>query len=186
MSFCVSAGRGTLTNACVRSSVGAVISPYIDDLYDYTHPFRVEHMHHVLNILLPHVRRFRSLAILTDRWAPMHTALDCLSMEMPSFVSAPQPLPSSLPLLETLVLMRCNEFVSYHAEFSPTDRKDPAYLPFSALLPIGAPEDDELVLLQAASCWPAYLRELVLTANLSELIRKGTACKLLCQLITRS
>ena len=49
MSFCVSAGRGTLTNACVRSSVGAVISPYIDDLYDYTHPFRVEHIHHVLN-----------------------------------------------------------------------------------------------------------------------------------------
>lgn len=91
-------------------------------------------MHHVLNILLPHVRRFRSLAILTDRWAPMQTALDCLSMEISAFVSAPSPLPSSLPMLETLVLMRCNEFVSYHSEFSPADRKDPTYLPFSALL----------------------------------------------------
>ncbi|KAI0746267.1 hypothetical protein C8Q80DRAFT_1337305, partial [Daedaleopsis nitida] len=115
-------------------SVGAVISPYIDELYDYTHPFRVEHMHHVLNILIPHVRRFRSLAVLTDRWAPMQTALDCLSMEIPAFVSAPRPLPSSLPLLESLVLMRCNEFVSYHSEFSPADQKDPGFLPFSALL----------------------------------------------------
>ena len=35
----------------LRSSYGAVISPYIDELYDYQHPFRVEHMHHVLNVL---------------------------------------------------------------------------------------------------------------------------------------
>ncbi|RPD56501.1 hypothetical protein L227DRAFT_508326 [Lentinus tigrinus ALCF2SS1-6] len=104
-------------------SIGAVVSPYID-LYDYTHPFKAEHMHHVLNILMPHVHRFRSLAILTDRWAPMQTALDCLSMEIPA-----------LPLLETLILMRCNEFASYHSEFSPADRKDPTHLPFSALLP---------------------------------------------------
>ena len=83
----------------LRSSYGAVISPYIDELYDYQHPFRVEHMHHVLNVLLPHVRRFRSLAILTDRWAPMQTALDCLSMELPGFVSAPRPLPpKALPM----------------------------------------------------------------------------------------
>ncbi len=91
-------------------------------------------MHHVLNILLPHVRRFRSLAILTDRWAPMQTALDCLSMEIPGFVETPHPLPSSLPFLESLVLMRCNEFVPYHAEFSPAEGKDPNHLPFSALL----------------------------------------------------
>ena len=117
-----------------RSSIGAVVSPYTD-LYDYIHPFKIEHMHHVLNILMPQVHRFRSLAILTDRWAPMQTALDCLSMEVPAFVSTPRPLPSSLPLLETLVLMRCNEFASYHSEFSPADRKDPTHLPFSALLP---------------------------------------------------
>ncbi|KAI0697935.1 hypothetical protein C8T65DRAFT_710283 [Cerioporus squamosus] len=115
-----------------------------NDLYDYTHPFKAEHMHHVLNILMPHVHRFRSLAILTDRWAPMQTALDCLSMEIPAFVSTPRPLPSSLPLLETLVLMRCNEFASYHSEFSPADRKDPAHLPFSALLPDS--EDAQAVL----------------------------------------
>ncbi|TBU57249.1 hypothetical protein BD310DRAFT_821883 [Dichomitus squalens] len=110
------------------------VDPYNDELYDYQHPFRVEHMHHVLNILLPHVRRFRSLAILTDRWAPMQTALDCISMELPQLISAPRPLPLSLPSLESLVLMRCNEFVPYLAEFSPADRKDPNYLPFSALL----------------------------------------------------
>ncbi|TFK91303.1 hypothetical protein K466DRAFT_483051 [Polyporus arcularius HHB13444] len=114
-------------------SIGAIVSPYID-LYDYTHPFKAEHMHHVLNILIPHVHRFRSLAILTDRWAPMQTALDCLSMEIPAFVSTPRPLPSSLPMLETLVLMRCNEFASYHSDFSPADRKDPVHLPFGALL----------------------------------------------------
>ena len=111
-----------------------MISPYIDELYDYQHPFRVEHMHHVLNILLPHVRRFRSLAILTDRWAPMQTALDCLSMEIPGFIDAPRPLPPSLPFLESLVLMRCNEFVPYHAEFSPAEGKDANHLPFGALL----------------------------------------------------
>lgn len=91
-------------------------------------------MHHVLNMLLPHVRRFRSLAILTDRWAPMQTALDCLSMEIPGFVDTPRPLPPSLPFLESLVLMRCNEFVPYHAEFSPAEGKDSNHLPFVALL----------------------------------------------------
>ena len=117
-----------------------MISPYIDELYDYAHPFRIEHMHHVLNILLPHVRRFRSLAILTDRWAPMQTALDCLSLEPSAFVSTPRPLPANLPYLESLVLMRCNEFVSYHSEFTPADRKGPSHLPFSALLRDGSNE----------------------------------------------
>nr|VWO97319.1 Phospholipid-transporting ATPase (EC [Ganoderma boninense] len=78
--------------------------------------------------------RFRSLAILTDRWAPMQTALDCLSMEIPGFVDTPHPLPPSLPFLESLVLMRCNEFVPYHAEFSPAEGKDATHLPFGALL----------------------------------------------------
>ena len=97
-------------------------------------------MHHVLNILLPHAPRFRSLAILTDRWAPMQTALECLGMEPSAFVSTPRPLPSSLPNLESLVLMRCNEFVGYHSEFTPADRKGLAQLPFSALLKDSATE----------------------------------------------
>ncbi|KAI0329330.1 hypothetical protein GY45DRAFT_1371639 [Cubamyces sp. BRFM 1775] len=113
---------------------GAVVSPYFDDSYGYVHPFRVEHVHYVLNILLPHVARIRSLAILTDRWAPMQTALQCLSFQTSAFVSAPDPLPSGLPLLESLVLMRCNEFVSYHDRFSPHGQQGPAYLPFRGLL----------------------------------------------------
>ncbi|KAI8973091.1 hypothetical protein BD414DRAFT_468727 [Trametes punicea] len=116
-------------------SVGAVVSPNIDETYDYTHPFQVEHMHYVLNILLPHIARMRSLAILTDRWAPMQTALECLSFQNPTFIRAPDPLPSSLPLLESLVFMRCNEFVSYHPQFSPLGQHNPAHLPFRGLLP---------------------------------------------------
>ncbi|KAI0635350.1 hypothetical protein C8Q77DRAFT_1072572 [Trametes polyzona] len=121
-----------------NDSFGAIISPYIDETYDYTHPFRVEHMHYVLNILLPHIARVRSLAILTDRWAPMETALECLSFENPQFVSRPNPMPKSLPALESLVLMRCNEFVSYNPLFSPAERRDSVLLPFSGLL--SAPE----------------------------------------------
>ncbi|KAI1792324.1 hypothetical protein LXA43DRAFT_1007624 [Ganoderma leucocontextum] len=104
-------------------------------------------MHHVLNMLLPHARRFRSLAVLTDRWAPMQTALDCLSMEIPAFVETPRPLPPSLPFLESLILMRCNEFVPYHAEFSPAEGKDPNHLPFGALLSVNErAQSDEPVL----------------------------------------
>ncbi|KAH9913681.1 uncharacterized protein BXZ73DRAFT_55393 [Epithele typhae] len=107
--------------------------PYIDDPYDYKHPFQPEHMRRILSILLPHARRFRTLAVLTDRWEAMHTTLDCLSMEPAALVSGSRPLPPSLPLLESLVLMRCNEFVSYHPDFTPAGRQD-APLPFSALL----------------------------------------------------
>ncbi|KAI0643991.1 hypothetical protein C8Q79DRAFT_1011810 [Trametes meyenii] len=118
------------------SSTSAVVSPDFDQAYDYTHPFKAEHMHHVLNLLLPHIVRIRSLAILTDRWAPMRTALECLSFENPEAVSYPSPLPQRLPLLETLVLMRCNEFVSYHPHFSPSYGKGPPHLPFRGLLSV--------------------------------------------------
>ncbi|KAI0354124.1 hypothetical protein OH77DRAFT_1522041 [Trametes cingulata] len=137
-------------------SIGAVISPYIDETYDYTHPFKVEHMHYVLNLLVPHIVRMRSLAILTDRWAPMETALQCLSLKDPGFVSCPSPFPSSLPLLESLVLMRCNEFVSYHPQFSPADRRHPAHLPFSGLLAASGRSNVEKPLLPR-------LRQLVLS-----------------------
>ncbi|KAI0367309.1 hypothetical protein BV20DRAFT_950453 [Pilatotrama ljubarskyi] len=126
-------------------SIGAVISPYIDEVYDYTHPFKVEHMHYVLNLLLPHIARIRSLAILTDRWAPMETALECLSFENPA-----------LPFLESLVLMRCNEFVSYHPQFSPAERRDPAHFPFGGLLPASRCSNMERPLLP-------HLKQLVLS-----------------------
>lgn len=129
------------------SSIGAIVSPYIDETYDYVHPFRVEHMHYALNILLPHIARVRSLAILTDRWAPMQVALECLSFENPLFVSCPSPLPRSLPMLESLVLMRCNEFVSYDPHFSPRERRDSSRLPFRGLLfaPKHAPTQSSLL-----------------------------------------
>ncbi|KAH9846915.1 hypothetical protein C2E23DRAFT_742997 [Lenzites betulinus] len=116
-------------------SMGAVINfPYIEESHDYTHPFSVEHMHCVFDLLLPHIARTRSLAILTDRWAPMETALERLSFEKPDFASRSRTLPPNLPLLESLVLMRCNEFVSYNPRFTPLERKDAAYLPFRGLL----------------------------------------------------
>lgn len=104
-------------------------------------------MHYVLNILLPHIARVRSLAILTDRWAPMEVALECLSFENPLFVSCPSPLPRSLPMLESLVLMRCNEFVSYNPHFSPRERRDSSCLPFRGLLfaPKHAPSQSPLL-----------------------------------------
>ncbi|OSC98890.1 hypothetical protein PYCCODRAFT_1470710 [Trametes coccinea BRFM310] len=119
---------------CEEDSIGAVVSPDIDETYDYTHPFKAEHMHYLLNIILPHVCRLRSLAILTDRWASMRTALECLSFRDPTFVSLPNPAPLCLPLLESLVLMRCNEFVSFHHRFSPPGQHKPAYLPFRGLI----------------------------------------------------
>lgn len=104
-------------------------------------------MHYVLNILLPHIARVRSLAILTDRWAPMEVALECLSFENPLFVSCPSALPRSLPMLESLVLMRCNEFVSYNPHFSPRERRDSSCLPFRGLLfaPKHAPSQSPLL-----------------------------------------
>ncbi|CDO76203.1 hypothetical protein BN946_scf184819.g3 [Trametes cinnabarina] len=111
--------------------IGAVVSPNIDETYDYTHPFKVEHMHHLLNKLLPHITRIRSLAILTDRWAPMQTALECLSFRDPTFVSIPNPAPS------------------YHPRFSPAGQHEPAYLPFSGLFspsPLTSPDEERPLL----------------------------------------
>ncbi|KAI0828495.1 hypothetical protein BC628DRAFT_1316079 [Trametes gibbosa] len=116
-------------------STGDVLHfPYVDDPCDYTHPFRVEHIRCVLDLLLPHIARTRSLAILTDRWAPMDAALECLSFMKHTYTSRPTPVPRNLPLLETLVFMRCNEFVSYNSHFTPFERKDCAHLPFKGLI----------------------------------------------------
>lgn len=93
----------------------------------YTHPFTPAHMHALFDILLPHLHRWRSLEILTDRWAPMHSALERLS--------APLPQPSKgAPLLERLELSRCNEFASYIHDFTPSELLTPHFVPFGALL----------------------------------------------------
>lgn len=78
-----------------------------------------------LNLLFPHIYRWRSLAILTDTWAPMYTALSRLESMDVSFEA---------PLLETLTLMRCNEFVSHSPQFTPSHMKNPFFLPFAGML----------------------------------------------------
>ena len=67
-----------------------------------------------LGMLLPHVGRWRSLTILTDTWAPMDAALALLNTEVDA---------SDAPLLESLSLMRCNEFASYD-DFHPAHMRD--------------------------------------------------------------
>lgn len=76
-------------------------------------------MRTVMSLLLPHLPRWRSLDVLTDSWAPMYVALQQMN---PSITSA------GAPLLESLTLMRCNDFVSYSPEFQPRALKGPAFL----------------------------------------------------------
>ncbi|KAI0954201.1 hypothetical protein AcV7_007498 [Taiwanofungus camphoratus] len=99
----------------------------------YVHPFSPEHMHTALHILLPHIQRFRTLTILTDRWAPMHIALKYLSVGATHGVTN-EPEPPRAPLLESLALMRCNEFASYASEFTPKGFENPTFLPFGGSL----------------------------------------------------
>ncbi|KAH9923810.1 uncharacterized protein B0H18DRAFT_1013490 [Fomitopsis serialis] len=79
-----------------------------EDENEYKHPFTQGHMHAAMQMLLPHLSRTRSLAIFTDRWTPMQVALNSLSRDAPR-----------VPMLESLILMRCNEFAAYTPDFIP-------------------------------------------------------------------
>ncbi|KAF5370927.1 hypothetical protein D9615_009817 [Tricholomella constricta] len=85
----------------------------------YTPPFSSSHMKTAISHLLPHLSRWRCVSILTDSWAPMYVALQQI-----------QPYITTLgaPRLESLTLMRCNDFVSYSNTFQPQNMKDPAFL----------------------------------------------------------
>lgn len=85
----------------------------------YNPPFSSQHMKTVLDLLLPHLSRWRSLSILTDTWAPMHAALKSLNAPITQH---------GAPLLESLTLMRCNDFVSFVPEFQPASLKSPYFL----------------------------------------------------------
>ena len=74
------------------------------------------------DLLLPHVTRWRSLTVLTDTWSPMHTTLFRLNSS----------LASTAPLLESLTLMRCNQFACYSPHFQPHNMKGPKFVPFGA------------------------------------------------------
>ncbi|GBE84128.1 hypothetical protein SCP_0601060 [Sparassis crispa] len=108
------------------SSAGHTPSPDDDD-DDYVHPFSVQHMETVLRLIIHHFRRLRTLAIFTDRWAPMHKALLYLTWAYKS--QAPPPGISCAPLLESLVLVRHNEHMNFTEPFSPPGLRDPSWLP---------------------------------------------------------
>ncbi|KAF6742568.1 hypothetical protein DFP72DRAFT_860346 [Ephemerocybe angulata] len=89
------------------------------DSYSYKPQFSVEHMQTVISLLLPHLSRWRSMNILTDTWKPMQSALQSIN---------PAILRHGAPRLESLSLMRCNDFVSFSPEFEPKSLKDTSFL----------------------------------------------------------
>jgi hypothetical protein len=76
-------------------------------------------MKKVLDIILTQIWRWRSITVLTDTWAPLHTALQQIQ---------PTITTKGAPLLESLTLMRCNDFISYSSTFEPRELKGPAFL----------------------------------------------------------
>lgn len=80
-----------------------------------------------MDLLMPHVGRFRSLVILTDTFSQMYAALNRLS-------DPNEGTPEGAPLLESIVLKRCNEYAGSSAQFFPREMKPTAEMPFAALL----------------------------------------------------
>lgn len=87
----------------------------------------------ILDLLFPQMYRWRSLTILSDTWAPLRVALERLSV--PALTKG-----SGAPRLETLMLMRCNEFLGHLDTFSPRTQHMFDGIPFTALT--GTPHDD--------------------------------------------
>ncbi|KAG1865476.1 hypothetical protein DFJ58DRAFT_771258 [Suillus subalutaceus] len=105
----------------------------------------------ILDILFPQMYRWRSLTILSDTWAPLRVALERLSL--PTLTKG-----SGAPRLESLMLMRCNEFLGHLDTFSPHTQHMFDGIPFAALT--GAPRHD----LSAQSHPLPKLRNLTLVA----------------------
>ncbi|KAJ3487901.1 hypothetical protein NLJ89_g11668 [Agrocybe chaxingu] len=85
----------------------------------YNALFTPGQMSKVIALLLPHLSRWKSLTILTDTWAPMHAALTAMN---------PSVAQTGAPQLQSLVLMRCNDFVSFTDRFQPENLKDTGFL----------------------------------------------------------
>ena len=102
-----------IQNICTFRSV----SDHEEELY--TPAFNSVYMNIVFTLLLPHLSRWKSLCILTDCWAPMYTALTAIN----PFITR-----LGAPLLESLSLMRCNEFISFSPHFQPQQLKEPEFL----------------------------------------------------------
>ena len=112
-----------ISKSCFWWLIIATRIPSEYEFSTYTPPFSSVHMGIVISLLLPHLSRWRSIDILTDTWAPMYVALHQINTNITSF---------GAPLLESLTLMRCNDFVSYSHEFQPREMKDPVFLTFGA------------------------------------------------------
>ncbi|KAJ3820745.1 hypothetical protein F5880DRAFT_1487458 [Lentinula raphanica] len=82
---------------------------------EYVPPFSADDLRLIFSLLLPHLPRWRSLDVLTDTWAPMYTVLGILD----------RPLTKGAPLLESLTLMRCNDYISHSPTFEPRSLKSP-------------------------------------------------------------
>lgn len=87
----------------------------------------------ILDLLFPQMHRWRSLTVLSDTWAPLRVALERLSM--PTLTKG-----SGAPRLESLILMRCNEFLGHLDTFSPHSQHMFDGIPFAALT--AAPHHD--------------------------------------------
>ncbi len=81
--------------------------------------FSDDHMSAALSILLPNIARWKHLTILTDTWRPMYVALKLMN---------PILALSGAPFLQSLSLMRCNDYVSYSRRFQPRQFKDAGFL----------------------------------------------------------
>ncbi|KAF8718436.1 hypothetical protein AX14_011849 [Amanita brunnescens Koide BX004] len=88
------------------------------DWEEETHQFGYVEMSLVIRTLLPHVARWRRLAVLTDTWLPMFCFLFTTSC---SIVSA--------PMLRSLSLSRCNAYFAGKDEmFKPESHRPPLKL----------------------------------------------------------
>lgn len=87
----------------------------------------------ILDLLFPQMYRWRSLTILSDTWEPLRVALERLSV--PSRTKC-----LGAPRLETLMLLRCNDFLGHLDTFSPRTQHMFNGIPFAALT--GMPHHD--------------------------------------------
>lgn len=114
---------------------------------DYVPPFDATHMEAALSLVTPHMLRWRSLMVLSDTWAPLHVGLLHLSDCFHGSVA---------PRLESLTLMRCNEYVSHAPLFQPEALQEPVFLHRSVLFPAFTfPKLTELTLTGVHADWNA-------------------------------
>lgn len=107
------------SSACLRRSKKHALDISIDFRDEYwnwdeeSRDFEAGEMEDVLDIILPHSSRWRSIELLTDTWTPIHTFLTCTQ-------------DITAPVLETLSLSRCNAYFARKGQkFEPSDKRAP-------------------------------------------------------------